>query len=402
MKSPAVNRSAIVLAAGATQFTMIGLLFAYGLFFKELEAEFGWSRTLLSSATSLAFLIMGAGAILAGRLADRYGPRLVLTIAGLLGGLAFVLLSQVREPWQLFVFFGLLIGVGMSSHDVVTLSTIARWFDRKRGIMTAMVKVGTAAGQVTVPPLAAVLMGTYGWKLATILLGGGGMVVLVIAASMMKSPTGNGAGGGGGEKTTGGYSFSQARATRSLWMLCLIQFLFFPPLMTVPLHIVVHGMDLGMTATLAATLLSTMATASVAGRLTIGFLFDRLGGQMSMIICFIPLIGSLVAMMFVAAPSILFVIVAIYGFAHGGFFTVVSPTVAEYFGLRAHGQIFGLIVFFGTIGGAVGPIVAGWIFDVSGSYFWAFGALAALVTAGFFLTMMLPAPQKGGGALSNN
>ena len=134
------KRYLIVLGACLTQFTIIGLLFSYGLFFKALETEFGWSRTLLSGCTSIAFLVMGSLAFFGGRLNDRYGPRAVLAVAGTLCGLGYAFLSQVSQPWQLFVIFGLFIGVGMSSHDVVTLSTIARWFQQRRGIMTGVVK----------------------------------------------------------------------------------------------------------------------------------------------------------------------------------------------------------------------------------------------------------------------
>ena len=80
----------------------------------------------------------------------------------------------------------------------------------------------------------------------------------------------------------------------------------------------------------------------------------------------------------VGDPRLLFPVVAIYGFSHGGFFTVVSPIVAEYFGLRAHGAIFGTVLFFGTLGGSVGPILAGLAFDRTGSYQIAFAGLLGL------------------------
>ena len=162
------KRYLIVLGACLTQFTVIGLLFSYGLFFKIFEVEFGWSRTLLSSCMSVAFIVMGVLAFFGGRLSDRYGPRLVLAVAGTLCGMGYALLSQVTQPWQLFAIFGLFIGVGMATHDVVTLSTIAREFRRRRGIMTGVVKVGTAAGQMTVPPIAAFLIAIYDWRLALI------------------------------------------------------------------------------------------------------------------------------------------------------------------------------------------------------------------------------------------
>ncbi len=107
------KRYLIVLGACLTQFTVIGLLFSYGLFFKAFEAEFGWSRTLLSSGMSFAFIVMGVLAFFGGRLSDCYGPRLVLAVAGTLCGMGYALLPQVTQPWQLFAIFGLFIGVGI-------------------------------------------------------------------------------------------------------------------------------------------------------------------------------------------------------------------------------------------------------------------------------------------------
>lgn len=384
------ERYLVVFGASLTQFTIIGLLFSYGLFFKPFEVEFGWSRTLVSSCTSFSFLVMGVLAVFAGRVSDYYGSRTVLAITGTLGALGYVLLSQVTQPWQLFAVYGLLTGIGMSTHDVVTLSIVARWFDKRRGIMTAMVKVGTAVGQFTIPPIVAFLMIRYDWRSALIIMGSVGIVLLLIGAFTTKNPTAYH--GSSLPVMTSGLGFGQARRSKIFWMLCTIQFLFFSPLITIPVHIVVHGMDLGMTTVMSAMLVSVMAGASVAGRLVIGLFFDRIGGKGALIMCFVPLIASLLAFMVILEPWLLFIAVGVYGFAHGGLFTVMSPTIAEYFGLRAHGTLFGIVVFFGTIGGVAGPIFAGRMFDVTGSYFLAFSALALMVSLGLALTLLLPAP----------
>lgn len=383
----------VVFAACLTQFTVIGLLFSYGLFFKVFETEFGWSRTLLSSCSSIAYFMMGLLAILAGRLNDTYGPGPVLRVSGIIYGLGFILLSQVTEPWHLIALFGLFLSVGLSTHDVVTLGTIARWFPRRRGVMTGVVKVGTAAGQVTIPPIAAYLILQYGWQNALMILGGAGAALLLAASFNMKDPEQQNP----DTKTNvavAGLSFKEARRTRKLWLMCAIQFLFFPSLATIPLHIVVHGMDLGMTAGVAAFLLSTMGVSSVVGRLAGGRLVDVIGGKRTMIVCFVPLIIAVFSLLYIDAYWMLYFAIAIYGFAHGGLFTIISPTVAEYFGLRAHGVIFGVIVFCGTIGGAIGPVMAGRIFDVTGSYFYAFSTLAVLACLGLILVMMLPPKEQ--------
>lgn len=386
------SRYAVVLGACLTQFSVIGLFFAYGLFFKSFEAEFGWSRTLLSASTALAVFMMGALAAFGGRFADRFGPRRVLLVTGLLFGLGFALISKVSAPWHLFLLFGTLLGAGLSTHDVVTLSTVARWFERKRGIMSGVVKVGTALGQMTLPPLAAILISVYGWRSAAVMLGAGAGIVLLAAALMMSHPTS--ASASGARTTRGGADFAEARRTRLFWTLCAIQFLFFPAVMAIPLHIAIHGMDLGMTGARAAALLSVIGGASVAGRLLVGLLVDRIGGKRAMVFCLGVLAVSLAALIVAMSPASLFVVLAGYGFAHGGMFTAVSPTVAGYFGMRAHGAIFGSVLFSGTFGGSIGPILTGLAFDLTGSYQPAFAGLALLAAIALALAITLPRPAK--------
>jgi MFS family permease len=381
-------RYVVVFGACLTQFTVIGLLFSYGLFFKVFETEFGWSRTLLSSCSSLAFLMMGILAMGAGRLSDKFGPRRVLAFTGVVFGLGFALISQVTQAWQLFVIFGVFIGLGLSTHDVVTLSTIGRWFERRRGIMTGVAKVGTAVGQMAVPPVTALLILSLGWRAAVMILGLSAAVLLLIAAFSMKNPPV--LAGPEADETKSGLTFTQARQTRVFWTMCIIQLMFFPSVSTVPLHLAVHGMDLGMTAAKAATLLSVIGAASIAGRLAIGVLVDKIGGRNSYAICFVVLILSLAAMMNITSHLPLFLVVAFYGFGHGGFFTLVAPSIAEYFGMRAHGAIFGTVLFFGTIGGAIAPVLAGLSFDSTGSYFYAFLGLLILAITGLGLAMSLP------------
>ena len=162
--------------------------------------------------------------------------------------------------------------------------------------------------------------------------------------------------------------------------------------MTAPVHLAVHGMDLGMTAGRAAILLSVLGTASILGRLIIGGGVDRFGGKNAFILCFVLLFLSLVGLIAITAHLPLFLIVALYGVSHGGFFTLVSPVVAEYFGMRAHGSIFGTILFCGTVGGSIGPILAVRIFDLTGSYQPSFIGLGVLACLGLALAFYLPTP----------
>lgn len=387
------TRYFVVAGACLTQFTIIGLFFTNGLLMDVFEREFGWSRALVSTATSLGFVVMGVMAMFCGRLSDRFGPRLVLGIAGVSYGIGFALLSQINAPWQMLVIFGLFLGLGMSTHDVVTLSTIARWFKNRRGIMTGITKTGTATGQILVPPLAALLIAAVGWRDAVVMLGLAAILLLMLAAYLIRQPPKPVAPADGSAAPSDGLLFAEARRSGQFWRLCAMQFLFFPTLTTVPLHIVVHGIDMGMTPAVAAWLLSAIGAASIAGRLTIGGFSDRIGGRNAYILCFALLIAALSLLIVIKTPWPLFAVMVLYGIAHGGFFTVVAPTVAEYFGTKAHGAIFGVVLFFGTIGGAVGPVVAGKAFDIFGTYDLAFAGLAGMAVIGLLLAVSLPRPR---------
>lgn len=391
------SRYLVVLGACLTQFTVIGVLFSYGIFFKSFETEFGWSRTLLSSCLALAFFIMGVLAIFGGRLNDRFGPRRVLGVTGVLYGLGFAILSQVNAPWQLFAVFGTFLALGLSTHDVATLSTIARWFERRRGLMSGVVKVGTACGQIAIPPIAAGLIAWLGWQNALVAIGVSASVLLLAAAMLVRRPPEAETAESPARKAIGA-SFSEARRSRIFWTICGMQFLFFPTLITVPLHLAVHGMDLGLSQGNAAALLSVIGAASIAGRLAVGSLSDRIGGKNAYVVCLLFLAGSLCAYAVATEPGSLYVITAVYGFGHGGLFVVVSPTVAAYFGMRAHGAIFGTLVFCGTIGGSAGPIAAGLAFDLFGTYTSAFLTLAAGAGLALLLACSLPKPTVQAGS----
>lgn len=129
------------------------------------------------------------------------------------------------------------------------------------------------------------------------------------------------------------------------------------------------------------------------GRFAVGNAIDRLGNRRSMLFCFLLLIGVLLWLQAARELWMLYLFAAVYGFTHGGLFTVVSPIVAEYFGLRSHGLLLGLAVCAGTVGGFLGPIFAGHIFDVTGSYqlaFWT-GTGSAALGLGLVFTLGPPA-----------
>jgi len=384
----------IVAACFFMQAVSVGAMISYGVFFKHLLDEFGWSRTFISGASSVVMFTMGAMGILFGRLNDRFGPRRILLSSGLCLAGGYLLMGTLQAGWQLYVFYGLMVGVGMSTHDIVTLSTIARWFRKRRGMMTGLVKAGTGTGQFFVPLMASALIAAVGWRSTYVVIGLMVLAVYLLAARLVRrSPEEMGLTPDGvpGDSElaaqTGGVLLGQALRTPQFWLCCLSYFCVVFGAMTILVHIVMHATDMGMDEGRAAGVVSTIGILSIAGRVTMGTLADRIGSRRTFLLCFCILIVALLWLQVATRGWMLFGFAVVYGFAHGGFYTVLSPTIAELFGLRAHGAIFGIAYFFGTLGGAIGPVVAGRIFDVQQSYSQDFWLLAGLAVVGMLLML---------------
>jgi MFS family permease len=378
----------------------IGIYIAFGVFFNPLIEEFGWSRAAIAGASSMAFFIMGIFGILIGRLNDRFGPRPLLSVTAIFMALGCILMARLSTLWELYLFYGLIFGIGLSAIDVIALTTVTRWFSHRRGLMTGIVKVGTGAGQLVIPLLASGLILRFGWRWSFIIIGLGTALILGLMAQFLRrDPAAMGLAAPSPKEartpaTTPSLALSQALKTVQLWTICLVFFLLVFCLMIIMLHIVPHARDLGLSPMRAAGVLSTIGAVSMLGRFICGLAIDRRGSKAVMAACFLMLLLGLIWLQFANQFWMLYLFAAVYGLAHGGLFTAISPLVAEWFGIRSHGAIFGLVGCFGTTGGAVGPFLAGFLFDLSGSYTATFRIITALSMLAWGLLLSLR-PVKG-------
>lgn len=396
-KNAGSSKGVITACCFSIQAIGIGVYVSYGVFFSPLMAEFGWPRAVISGSSAVAFFISGLFAVYVGRLNDRSGPRIIMSAAAVFMGTGCMLMSKVSHMEELYLFFGLIFGMGLSSIDVIALTTIARWFPEKRGIMTGIVKVGTGAGQFIFPLTASFLIAAYGWRTACVSLGVMVLILLMLIAQFLKKEpadpeafiSGGLSAGRMARPVDGDLSFSEAASTIPLWLLCFVNLIIVFCLMSILVHIVPHGRDIGITAHKAAGVLSAIGGVSMAGRFTIGAVIDRIGSKRSMILSLVLLLISLTWLQFADGLWKLYVFACLYGFAHGGFFTAISPLVAELFGIASHGSLFGLVVFFGTTGGAAGPLLTGYLFDAGGSYELPFKILLGAAISGLLLLLQL-------------
>jgi len=358
-------------------------IFTFGIFLIPLTTEFAWDRGALSGAYSVFWLISGFLGIFTGRLSDKYGPRILVTLSGLLSGLGFLLMSQINSLWQVYLIWGFLIGVGDGCHFIPVTSTIPRWFVKRRGIALGIVFTGLALGAIISPPLAQWLISAYGWQQSFFILGLIIFIIIIPIAQFMKhSPQRIGLKPYGENQTiedkqslaptTGGFYLRQAIKTSHFWVFGLILASFLFIIQVIIVHIIPHAVDTGISEIAAASILSIIGISSIIGRLSVGSIADRIGDRLVLSACLVMTLVALIWLLFTKEIGMFYVFATVFGFAYGGVATLQAMVAAELFGLKSLGLILGGVFFLATIGGALGAPLAGSIFDVTGSYSFAF------------------------------
>lgn len=382
-----------------------GIFFSYGVFFKPMMNEFGWDRAQTSLVFSIYMVIYTFSSIPMGWLFDRYGPRIPLYVAAVLIGVGFSLCSLTNQFWQLWLCFGVIGGIGFGAIYVVPVSTVMMWFREKRGLAVGMVVAGIGAGIAAVPPIADGLISLRGWRTAFVVMGLAYFVILLVAATILrKNPEALGLKPYGIPDTavddlpldtivasptqSMDLTVWEALRTRSFWMLYISIAIAFSAESLAIVHVVPFAQDMGIASAMAAGAVTLIGIGSIAGRLSMGALSDRIGRRTVLTISYCIEGIVFLSLIWVGNITSLYLVMFITGFSFGGFSSVFAPTVGEYFGLTHMGKILAAAFSNGAIAGVLGPWLAGYIFDVSGSYRAAFmvaGALCFVAVACSFL-----------------
>ena len=394
----------VVVAAAFIIMTLAsGLFVVFGVFFDPLLLEFGWSRAAVSGGYSLAWVLSGALAIFAGGLSDRFGPRLVVTFCGVCLGLGYLLMSRVDTLWQFYLFYGAIIGAGMSGIWVPLLSAIVRWFTVRRSLMTGIVLSGLTAGQLIAPPIISRLIIAHGWRTSYIILGAVLLVVIVIAAQFLKreSPKAGQlpddteeAKQSNAVPDSSDFNLREAFRTRQFWLVAAIFFCVGFASFTFTVHIVPHATLLGYSSVVAANILAINGGIGIIGNFMLGGIIgDRMGNRKAFIIGAVLMAVSLFLLIPLREVWLLYIVAIIFGIGLGGMGTSESPLIASLFGSTSHGLIYAVIALAWTVGAAVGPVIAGYMCDVLGDYQLAF-LVSAIISAICFLVLLMLRPTK--------
>jgi len=370
--------------------------FAFGIFFKPIMFEFGWNRAMLSGAFSAAWIVTGFAGIAMGGLNDRFGPRIIISVCGALIGIGYILMSQVQEAWQLYLFYGIIAGSGLSV-SLPLMSTIARWFTRQRTLMTGILVAGTGVGALIGPPIADSLISAFGWRTSYIILGIVVLVIVIPVSQLLRRDPSQIKQINLPNKTTQqeldsettGFSLKKAANTVQFWLTFFMLFCSGYLLYAAQIHLAPHITDLGFSATTAAAILAVMGGTSIVGRIALGMAGDKIGNKSIFAIGLGITFFTFIWLLFSRDEWWLFLFAAIFGIAYGGCISQQSPLIANLFGLKSHGLVMGVNGFGFTIGSALGPLLTGYMFDISGNYQLAFIICIIVSILGFILTMML-------------
>lgn len=383
-------------------------LYVPPVFLVTLEEEFGWSRAAIAGGSSVAALTAGVLSPLVGVWIDRYGVRPVMVTGALIMGTGFALLGTMASLWQLYLC-NLVAAAGIAGVAWIPNQTlIANWFVRRRGLAMGISLAGIGFGGLAMAPLAELLIRRAGWRMAFVglaLLILGPVVAIVLAvvrgrpAELGLKPDGEAieapdAGPLDVEDTLAGLELAQAVRTAPFWILSTCNFLIVFASLSVVAHLVAHLRDAGFGSTRAAASLGLVIGLSVAGRVVFGILADRCRKGRIMSLAMLLLAVGTLCLLDVGERGALQGFLVSFGLGLGGTAVLIPLLVGECFGLRCYGRLLGLIMISATLGAALGPILTGRIFDVTGGYRPAFLLHAALITVAAAAMGLLRSPSS--------
>ena len=394
------NKRWLVVVGGLMIQLCLGALYAWSVFVTPLK-ELGLTTTqtqLIFSASIAAFAIV---MIFAGRLQDNIGPRKVAAIGGILFGLGYILASRNLSFSWLIISIGIVGGAGLGLTYVCPLVCSVKWFPDKRGLVTGLSVAGFGGGALITSQIAPRLIASKGVSQTFATIGVAFIVIIFIGAMLLQNPPKNYKPKGWKEKKRAlhakkeEHDWHEMIATKQFWLLWIIFILSASAGLMVIGNLKPYGTFSGITAAIAGTAVGTLAIFNACGRIAWGWMSDRLGRPKSILIMSAMQGVAVLLLVKVGHLEMLLPIVAAFiGFNYGANYALFPSATADFFGTKNLGVNYGLLFTAFGVAGIIGPLVGGKIFDVTGSYIFAFILGSAMCFAAAALSFMIKNPYR--------
>jgi predicted MFS family arabinose efflux permease len=361
-----------------------GARFAIGLTLKPMVEELGWVRGEVGLAVFAYLVVSAVATYLAGRLADRAGPRLLLNAGVAMSGLGIGLMCLVAEPWHAVLFYGVVFAVGNGMASLTPVGVmVTRAFPGRAGFANSAVISGMCLGQLVMIAALAALLARIGWRSVFVWLGVAHLVLIPFLLMALPRRIER----GGPVAANGGLGVREAARTRAFWLLLAVYAICGFDDFFVATHVVAFAQDRGVDGMLAGNLLAFMGLTGLLGLLATGLVSDRAGPVWTSAFAF----AARVAVFGLIAVDQSTVSIAVFALVFGATFMVTAPMtvlfVRDHFGMKHLGALTGLITMVHQIFGGIGAWGGALIFDATGSYDAAF--VLALAVSALALTLTL-------------
>jgi MFS family permease len=373
-------------------FAIVGLaLYGLPFYYDFMVREFGWSRTQVTSGNAISKLLIGPlFGFAAGWIVDRFGPRRLMMAGVLMAGGALIGLAHMTALWMFYLFYifnalGYVCG-GPLPNQVL----LSRWFDRARGKAMGFAYLGIGIGGYLVLRLSPWLVAAFGgWRGALQALG----ILIILTALPLAYFVRD-------EPAAAGASRSGARIVQPLagvfrtpafYLLALGSMCSIAAVGGTNQHLKLFlSLDLKYSQTASASIASTVLACSIAGRLVMGWLADRMARKHVMLLIYALIAGSIPLLFLGQSRSALYGFAVVFGLGLGGEYMIIPLMAAELFGVKVLGRLLGVILTADGVAEATAPMVVGYLRDTSGSYRLGFIVLIAIALAGTVAIGLLP------------
>lgn len=370
----------IIAIFGFITTLFLGLLYAWGVFVKPLQSDFGWTRAQATLPYTIASVVFALGMPLSGFIQDKKGPKFIALIGAILAGLSYILAYFTNSLLYLTLILGLIGGLGMAFGYSAAVSSGVKCFPDKKGLATGLVVGGFGFGAFFHAPISQILINNFGWKTTFLIWGVILLIILTISANFLRNPPQGWVPSSFDksksikytpEYTGKDYSTKEMIKTNVFWLMWIHYILATSPGIMIIVHLNPIAVEYGGFSVITASfLLSILSIFNLLGRFFLGPLSDKIGRLKTF-----TLVGSMVftsmMLLFISHyVNILFYLVSVIaGIAYGGYLALSPSFTADVFGTKNYGFNYGVMFTAWGVAGLIGPYLAGFLHDLTKSYY---------------------------------